>query len=118
MHVGQDGKPELVTNVGKDRQRILQADAARGCRAGAVGLVETCFVNQANTGLFANFLQRTGHVEGMGAAFQLAGPGNDRKLEGIADFDGFELHHRVGVDHGICVHDPILGEQARQRKGG
>ena len=39
--------------------------------------------------LVASLLQRARHVEGMGAAFQLAGPGDDRELPGIADLDRF-----------------------------
>ena len=87
MHIGQDRQAEFGADFGEDRQRPFQAHAALGIGAGAVGLVEAGLVDQPDAGLVAGLLQRARHVEGMGAAFELAGPGDDGELPGIADLD-------------------------------
>jgi len=48
VDVGENGHSQRRANLGKDRQRLLQADAARGGYAGAVGLVERGLVDDAD----------------------------------------------------------------------
>ena len=46
VHVGQHRQAELGSDFGEDRQRRIEADAARAFRAGAVGLVEGGLVDE------------------------------------------------------------------------
>ena len=48
VHVGQHGQAERGANLGEDRQRLRQPDAARGRARGAVGLVERGLVDEAD----------------------------------------------------------------------
>ena len=81
------GKPSEDADLGEDRQRLFQAEAARRRGAGAVGLVERGLVDEADLQPRGDLLQRGGHFERMRAAFELAGPGDDRDRQIIAEFD-------------------------------
>jgi hypothetical protein len=52
----------------------------------------------------------------MAAAFQLARARDNRELQGVADFHGFEADDFIGMDDGGGVHAAILGERAAKRK--
>ena len=46
VHIGEDRKPEPLTDFGEDRQGLGQAQSARGRGRGAVGLVEGGLVDE------------------------------------------------------------------------
>jgi len=106
MHVGQHRQAELLSDIVEDGQRVLKPDAARGTGAGAVGLVEAGLVDQPDAQLLAGFLQRARHVEGVAAALELAGTGDDGELLGIAD-----LHIAQG-NGGVRVHAALISDRA------
>src|SRR6185437_5379477 len=68
-------------------QRMLEPDAAGAGRAGAIGLVERRLEDEAYPEPRADLLQRRRHLHRVRTAFQLAGTGNDRKRQVIAEFD-------------------------------
>ena len=100
----------MRADVGEDRQRLFEAEAALARQAGAVGLVEARLVDEADTGLGGNLFQRGGHFKRVRAAFELARAGDDRELLGIADLDGTGLDDGIGLDGG---HTGILETQGR-----
>ena len=87
MHVGQHRQAERGADLGEDRQRLRKPDAARGRRAGAVGLVERGLVDEADLQPRGDLLQRGRHLQRMRAAFELARPGDDRDRQIIAELD-------------------------------
>ena len=87
MHIGQNRQTEMLANLREDRQSPFQPQPPLGVGAGAIGLVETGFINQADAGLGAGLFQGARHVEGMGAAFQLARSGDDGELQVIAELN-------------------------------
>ena len=48
MHVGDDGKPDALPDLGEDRERLVEPEPARACGAGAVRLVEGALVDEAD----------------------------------------------------------------------
>ena len=106
MHVGQHRHAKTVADLGQDRQPVGHADAARRRGAGAVGLVETTFVDQPDAGGGADLLQRGRHLQRMAAAFDLAWAGDQHEWQVVADFqlpdaDGF--HHQTSRDWRIAA---------------
>jgi len=88
VNVGQHRQAERGTDFGKNRQRLFQADAARGGARGAVGLVERGFVDEADVESRGNLLQRAGDLERMRPALKLARPAmicNGRSLPNVTD---------------------------------
>ena len=97
VHVGQHRQLQALLDLGKDRQRRLQADAARGVRRGAVGLVEGGFKNQADAGFCRDLFQRLRNFERVRAALQLAGTGDQGQRQIVAEANAADVDHRVGL---------------------
>ena len=76
VHVGQRRQAKALADLGEDRQRRLEADAALAGPGGAVRLVERGLEDQADLQPRRDLLQRRGDLERMGAAFELAGTGD------------------------------------------
>ena len=72
---------------------------ALALEAGAVRLVERGLVDEADPELRRHLLQPPGHVEGVLARFELAGPGDERERQVVAEGGGADLDVRVGF-HG------------------
>src|ERR1700761_5472203 len=89
------GKPS------EDLQCLLQADAARGVGAGAVGLVERGLVDEPDVKPRRDLLQRAGDFQRMGAALELAWAGDHRDRQIIAEFDRSGGDHRCSVQLGV-----------------
>ena len=79
VHVGEHRDAERVADVGKNRQRLVEAHAARALRAGAVGLVERGLVDEADLQPRRDLLERRRHFQRMRAALQRAGPRDQRQ---------------------------------------
>src|SRR5262245_27165923 len=105
VHVGEDRHPEFLADLGEDRQRPFEPDAARALGAGAVGLVERGLVDELDADPAGDLLERRGHVDGVVAAFERARPGDQRQRQRVAearlaDGDdragcGIDLQHRL-----------------------
>jgi hypothetical protein len=76
VHVGEHRHAERRAQLGEDRQRLVEPDAARAFGAGAVGLVERGLVDEADAKPRGDLLQRGGHLERVRAALQHAWPGD------------------------------------------
>src|SRR5262249_18635337 len=85
MHVGEHRNAELRTDLGEDRQRLLEPHAARALAAGAVRLVEGGLVDEADLQPGRNFLQRRGYFERMRAALERTRSRDQRKRQRIAE---------------------------------
>src|SRR5690606_38993192 len=85
MDVRQDRKPELSPEVGENRKRRVEPDAAPGVQRRAVGLVETRLVDEADSETSADLLQPPGDVEGMAPALELAWPGDQAQRQVVAE---------------------------------
>ena len=95
MDIGQHRQTQGLADLGKDRQRRLQANAAGGAILGAVGFVERRLENEANARGLAQALERRGNLKGMFAAFHLAGAGDQHQRPVIGqcqrpDVDGMD----------------------------
>ena len=66
---------------------FFQTDAALSGYAGTIGFIEGAFVDQPEARLGGDFLKGGGDFEGVGAAFHLAGPRDDRDGAVIGDGD-------------------------------
>jgi len=87
MHVGQHRQAKRGSDLREDRQRLRKAKPARGGRAGAVGLVEGGLVDETYLQPRGDLLQGGGHLQRVLTAFELAGSGNDRDRQIIAELD-------------------------------
>ena len=85
VHVGQHRQADDLADLGEDRQRLAEAEAPAGARRGAVGLVEGGLVDEADVQPPGDLLERSCGLQRVGAAFELAGPGDDRQPLGVAD---------------------------------
>ena len=106
VHVGKHRHAELFAQIGKNRQRLVEAKAARARRAGAVGLVERGFVNEADIQLRGDLLQRRRHIESVRAAFQRARPGDQGERQRVAEARFADL--TMGL--GFVVIDTFAGD--------
>ncbi len=68
MHIRRDGKPQSLADLGEDRQRLLESEAAPARRGGAIGLVERGLEDEADVQAPRDFFQRRCRFERMGAA--------------------------------------------------
>jgi hypothetical protein len=85
VHVRQHGEAKLPADVGEHGERLFKSHAALAREAGAVGLVEAGLVDKPDTETAADLLEAARHHEGMVAAFHLAGSGDERYRQGIAE---------------------------------
>ena len=100
MDVGQHRQARDLADFGEDGQGAFQTETARSRRRGAVGLVETGLVDDADIQPLADLLQRMGHLQRVLAALQLAGPGNED--DALAATDGDRPLQALGVvDKGV-----------------
>ena len=105
VNVCQHRNAEAVANVGENRQRLVEAHAARAFRTRSVGLVERGFVDEADLQPRRDLLQRLGHFQCMGAALQRAGAGDQRQRQPIAE--ACLPHFDDGVWNKISVHNHL-----------
>ncbi len=77
VDVGQHGQARGLADFGEDRQRRFEPDAPRAAAGGAVGLVERGLEDETDVASRGDLLQRRGHFERVGAAFELAGAGDE-----------------------------------------
>ena len=96
VHVGEHRNFQRVADLGEDGQRRVEADAARTLGRGAVGLVEGGLVDEADADARRDFLQRRRHFQRMRPAFHLAGPGDQRQRQGIAEAHGADGDGGIG----------------------
>jgi hypothetical protein len=97
VHVGQHRQAEALADFGEDRQGRIEADAAGRAGGGAVGLVEGGLEDEAEAETGADLLQRRRHLQGVGAALQLARPCDDRQRQVVAEGDVADLDGCVGA---------------------
>ena len=103
MHVGENGHSELLADVGEDRERLVEAEPSLRLERGAVRLVERALVDEADVELAGELVQRTGHVEGVLAAFERARSGDQGELRVVPEahaLRGDERIHGGGVGRG------------------
>ena len=96
VNVGEDGDAQPLAEIGEDRQRLVETEAALARETGAVGLVERRLVDEADPEARRHLLQPAGDVEGVVARFELAGPGDERKRKVVAEPGGADLYMGVG----------------------
>src|SRR5579872_3024290 len=114
VYVGEDGKAEAFPDFREDRQRLFEADAARGPASRTVGLVERSLEDEAEAKLFGDRLQCPRHLQSVGAAFELARAGNDGERRSRA-----EAHGRgapADFDDRMIVHRPLRLSFPRTRE--
>ena len=97
------GQSERGANLGEDRQRRLEPDAARAVAAGAVRLVERGLVDEANPDALRHLLERLRHLQRMGTAFELARTCDQRERQIVAEARRADIHNRVR-DQGLIHH--------------
>src|SRR5439155_8290554 len=85
VHVREDRHAEFRSQLRENRQGIIESDAAIAFGAGAVRLVEGRFVDEANSHLVGDFLQRGSHLERVLAALERAGPGDQHERQTVAE---------------------------------
>ena len=85
VHVGEQWDRQFFPQLGEDRKRVVEADAALTLGAGAVRLVERGLIDEANPEPRGEFLQRRSHLKGVCAAFQRARPGDQGERQRIAE---------------------------------
>ena len=97
VNVGQHRDVAALAHFGQDRQRPLQAQATFAAQAGAVGLVEAGLVDQANSELVRDFLDRLRHFKRVLAQFERAGPRDQGEgpIIGDVEFADFDDVHHV-----------------------
>ncbi len=118
MHVGDDGEPHALTDLGEDGERLFHAEPARTLRARAVRFVERGFVDEAEPEPLGHLGQRARRLEPMGAAFQQARTGDHGERQAIAEarisdrndrarrgLQGF-IHGRTMEPEGASVNGP------------
>ena len=88
VHVGEHRNFQCVADFGEDRQRRVEADAARTLGRRAVGLVEGGLVDETDADARRDLFERARHFQRMRAAFQLARPGDQRQRQGVAEAHG------------------------------
>ena len=112
VHIGDDREPQRLLDFGEDRQRPFEADAAASGERRPVRLVEGGLENEADVQPRRDVLQRRGHLEGVGAAFHLAGPGEHRDGQIVPEGDVACRHvgiglQRIGFLRFVLVHGPL-----------
>ncbi len=118
VDIREHGQAERGADLGKDRQRLLQADPARRGCAGAVGLVERGLVDEPNAEPRGDLLQRSRHLERVRAALELARAGDDRDRQVIAEFDRTGADDRRGCNIGVQRIILFAGGPCRAAAGG
>ena len=96
MYVGEHGNAELSTEIGKNRQRRSETQAPSALRAGAIGLIERCLVDEPDPQSAGNVFERRRHFEGMLAALQCARAGNQRERQLVAKACLADRNNRIG----------------------
>src|SRR6202042_732095 len=104
VNVGQHGKIEAVADFSKDRQRLLQADAALAGARSAIGFVERGLEPQADAEPRRYRFQRARHLQRMHAAFELARAGDQSERQIGAEAYGAGA--APALDNGIVLHEP------------
>jgi hypothetical protein len=101
VHVGEDRHAERVAKVGKNLQRLVQAEAARTFRTRPVRLVEGGLVHEANAAPRRDLLEGARHVESVRAAFQHARASDQGKRQRVSELRLADGDNRIGFDgHG------------------
>ena len=122
VHIGEHGNAELVSDLGEDRQRRLEPEAARTPRAGAVRLVERSLVDERDPELLRDFLQCRCCFDRVAAALQRTWTRDEREREGIAEPHVPDRHDgiRLGLDGRLDAHrrDHALPARCGQRRAG
>ena len=85
VHVGEDRHAEFFAQLRENRQGIIESDAAIAFGAGAVRFVERGFVDEANSHLAGDFLERRNHLQRVLAAFERARPGDQHERQAVAE---------------------------------
>ena len=110
MHVGEHGDVQRLADLGEDRQRGGEPDAARARSAGAVRLVERGLVDEADPELRRDLLEGARRVEGVRAALERARTGDQRQWQRIAEAHRADSDDRIGSGIDLDVHRvPSLG---------
>jgi len=98
MHIGDNRQADAIANLRKHGKRIVKSGTARAGQAGAVGLVEGAFVNEADTEPAGKFFQRACSLKRVGAALQRTGPGNNDERQMVADVDSAKRNCVIGFE--------------------
>ena len=102
VHVGQDRAADPVAHRSEDAQALVAAEAASRRDRGAVRLVVRALEDQAGAGGGTGGGQALGDHQGVVAALELAGAGDQRERGGVrdrqlADGDGLRFGHGGGL---------------------
>ena len=90
VHVGDHRQAHLLADLGEDRQRRIQAQAAGARQAGAVGLVERGLVDQADVEVARHLGQRVRRLQRVAPALHDARPGDDHERQVVADGEAID----------------------------
>ena len=85
VYVGDDRQAHLLADLGEDRQRRVEAFAARALQAGAVRLVERGLVDQAQVVIAGDLGQRVRAFQRVRPAFHQAGAGDQHQRQIVAN---------------------------------
>src|SRR6185312_12272475 len=87
MHVRKHRQSEGRTNLGEDRQRLRQPNAAPGRARRAVRLIEGALVDEADAKAACDLLQGGRDFKGVCATLKRTRTGNDRNRQVVAELD-------------------------------
>ena len=104
MHIRQHRQAGGFPNVGENLQRRVQPHAAGGLAAGAVCLVERALEDQADAEVGGDIGQRFGAFQGVGAAFYLAGAGDEGQWHVVAEGELAQPEHGLGGGKAASAH--------------
>src|SRR5690606_25195538 len=105
MHVGDYRKAKTVPDLGEDRQRLFEPQAAGASSTGAVRLVEGVFVREPEAEPAGDVIERGRCLERMRPALQNARSGDNRERQVVAEprlsrRDGGAWRRLQGFIHG------------------
>ncbi len=95
VHVGEHRQAEVLAQIGEDRQRLVYPEPALPREARPVRLVEARLVDEADPETCRHLLQPPGRGEGVIAAFELAGAGDQGQRQVVAEGGGANGDMRV-----------------------
>ena len=97
VNVGQQRQPEFAFDLGQDLKPGLNAGAAKGAVAGAIGLVKAALENERDAQLGGDFLQHAGSVHLQLLGLNDAGSGDQKEGLAQTDLKTTQLHQATAL---------------------